>query len=113
MKRMICALLLPVFAAFAFSGCGGSEASASKRESIVSEAASKAESVVDDIGEGVTRAVSAVIDEADRMAENGQVSDGDGIIGNELPDTTLSEDEAVTEDMTETETETTIVAEAE
>ena len=113
MKRIICAMLLPMFAAISFAGCGGSKEAASKRESVVSEVATKAESVVDDIGEGVTRAVSAVIDEADRMAENGQVSDGDGIIGNEQPDTTQPETEARNEDTAVYETDTTVSDEAE
>ena len=103
MKRLFCVLFAAALISTVTAGCGGSKSDVSKRESIASNVASKAESVADNIGEGVTKAVSAVVDEAERMYDNGQVSDGDGVIGNEQPDSTGQED---TTDFTSADEET-------
>lgn len=79
---ILCAALV----AASFSGCGSDSKSAEKRESVISGAVSKVNGAADDVGEGVTAAVSAAGSELDRMLDNGQVSDGDGIIGNESSD---------------------------
>ena len=98
MKKMIVTLAALLTAA-AFGGCTGSKEDVSKRESMASNAQSvvsgvksDAGEVMDDIGEAVTGAVSAVTSEADRMLENGEVSDGDGVIGNESEDSADSTD---------------------
>ena len=66
------------------AGCGKTaEKATSKAESVVSEADSKASSMADNIRENITDAVSAIVSNADDMIDNGQISDSDGIIGNE------------------------------
>lgn len=101
MKKLFCVLCAAALISSVTAGCGGSESDVSKRESIASDVASNAESVADNIGEGVTKAVSAVVDEAEKMYDNGQVSDGDGVIGNEQTDNT--EDTTDGEDSTDTD----------
>ena len=98
MKKIICTLAALLTAA-AFCGCTGSKEDVSKRESmasgaqsVVSGVKSDAGEMMEDIGEAVTDAVSAVTSEADRMFENGEISDGDGVIGNEGEDATDSTD---------------------
>lgn len=99
MKKVF-AILCAALMTASFAGCGGDSKSAEKRESVVSGAVSKVNNVADDVGDGVTAAVSAAGSEIDRMLDNGQVSDGDGIIGNENNDdnTTGEGDEATTYD---------------
>lgn len=95
MKKILCLCLSALLAAFCVAGCSEAKSSmASDVGSAVSGAASHVGEAAEDIGEGVTGAVSAVVSEADRMAENGEVSDGDGVIGNEPTD-------AAGDDMTE------------
>ncbi len=93
MKKIICTLAALLTAA-SFCGCTGSKEDVSKRESqsVVSGVKSDAGEMMEDIGEAVTDAVSAVTSEADRMFENGEISDGDGVIGNEGEDATDSTD---------------------
>ena len=87
------------FAAVLISGLAGcgekAEKAASTAGSMASGVASNVGEAAEDVGEGVTAAVSAAMSEADRMFENGQISDGDGIIGNEGEETvpTLAEGE--------------------
>ncbi len=87
MKKIFCVLFAAALISSVTAGCGGSKSDVSKRESIASNVASNAESIADNIGEGVTKAVSAVVDEAEKMYDNGQVSDDDGVIGNEQDET--------------------------
>ena len=98
MKKMMITLAA-LLAAASFGGCTGSKEDVSKRESMASNAQSvvsgvksDAGEIMDDIGEAVSGAVSAVTSEADRMFENGEISDGDGVIGNEGEDATDSTD---------------------
>lgn len=79
MKKLIAITFAIVMAAAAFTGCNGGE----KAGSAVSQAASGAGSMVDKAGEGAKKAGSAIDDNAESMISNGQVSDGDGVIGNE------------------------------
>ncbi len=102
MKKLFCVLFAAALISSVTAGCGGSESDVSKRESIASDVASNAESIADNIGEGVTKAVSAVVDEAEKMYDNGQVSDGDGVIGNEQTDNT-EDTEDTTADGTDTD----------
>ena len=83
MKKMITMMMVAVLAISMLAGCGGSKQDVSHRESVASEVKSSVGSMADEIGEGVPDAVSKAVSEFDRMAENGEVSDGDGIIGNE------------------------------
>ena len=53
---------------------------------MASEAKSRVGEAAEDFGEAVTDAVSMITSEADRMYDNGQISDGDGVIGNEPTD---------------------------
>ncbi len=94
-------------AALMLSACAGckktADKAASKTDSAVSSVKSGAKSTVDDIREGATDAASAVVSHADDMFENGQISDGDGIIGNEDEETEPSSEPG---DITEAEDET-------
>lgn len=100
MKKII-AICMMAATLSVFAGCGKTaEKAASKTESAVSRFDSKVDSVAEDIGEGVTDAVSDILSRADDMIDNGQVSDGDGIIGNEDNDSE-TEPEMQTEDITD------------
>ena len=83
MKKIMAAFGAALLMALSLAGCGSSKQDVSHRESVASEVKSSVGSMADEIGEGVTDAVSKAVSEFDRMAENGEVSDGDGIIGNE------------------------------
>lgn len=96
MKKIICTVFAAALLLSALAGCGQkAENAASTAGSVASGVASNMGEAAEDVGEGVTAAVSAAMSEADRMYENGQISDGDGIIGNEDEETepTLAEDE--------------------
>lgn len=108
MKRII-AICMMAAALSAFAGCGKTaEKATSKAESAVSKFDSKMDSVAEEIGEGVTDAVSDILSRADDMIDNGQISDGDGIIGNEERET---EPETMPETMPEDNTDITEVTE--
>lgn len=84
MKKTTGIFLAALLMAASLAGCG------EKKDEMVSNmdsAASAAGSVVregaEDVSEAVTNAVSAVAENVDSMVENGEVSDGDGVIGNE------------------------------
>lgn len=102
MKRILGICFAAALMLSGLAGCGDkAENAASKANSAVSEVASNVGEVAEDVGEGVTAAASAAMSEVDRMIENGQVSDGDGIIGNEGEET----DPEITEDFTSEEIE--------
>ncbi len=95
MKRIISVCFAASMLLGSLAGCAKKADDAkSKVDSGVSAVVSGGRETVSDIGEGITKAVSGVVSEADRMYDNGQVSDGDGIIGNEdeTEDTTEPED---------------------
>ncbi len=101
MKKAIGICLAAAMMTAALAGCGGKQNdTASKMGSAVSGAMSNVGEAAEDIGEGVTAAASAVVSEADRMYDNGQISDGDGIIGNENEETEqpTTDDTETTED---------------
>lgn len=96
MKKLLCFGFFAAMMLGSLAGCGQkAENAASTAGSVVSGVASNMGEAAEDVGEGVTAAVSAAMSEADRMMENGQISDGDGIIGNEGEETvpTLAEGE--------------------
>ena len=93
MKKIICIMFAALMMTASLSGCGGDSSEAvSNRESMASDVKSKAEEIGDDVREGVTDAAQAVTDSLDRMFSDGQVSDGDGVIGNESDDVDEIED---------------------
>ncbi len=101
MKKIICIVFAALTMIASLSGCGGDSSEAvSNRESMASDVKSKVDNVGDDVREGVTDAVDAVTDNVDRMISDGQVSDGDGVIGNEDEDIDGTEDTTNT-DLTE------------
>ena len=99
MKKLIAVLFVAVMMFVTLAACNNSnERKAAKVESAASDVKSDVAGAADNIGEGVTAAVSAVTSQADQMIENGQISDGDGIIGNEgNDDATLSSTEPTTD----------------
>ena len=99
MKRVISVCFAAAMLIASFSGCDKTaEKAKSKTESAASAIASNTRSDMDNIGEGITEAVSAVVSEADRMYDNGVISDGDGVIGNEDEDSQTDETTDITDD---------------
>ena len=86
MKKIICIAAAALLLGISCAACGNSEKDVSARESMASEAKSRVGEAAEDFGEAVTDAVSVITSEADRMYDNGQISDGDGVIGNEPTD---------------------------
>ena len=79
----------------------------SKMDSVASAAGSNVREGAEDVGEAVTNAVSAVAENVDSMVDNGEVSDGDGVIGNEDNNNndTPDHEESETADSTATDAE--------
>ena len=80
MKKVLC-IIAAALTVCAFSGCDSS--SSSKAASEASAFSSRAESAGDNIAEGMSDAASFITSRTESMIENGQISDGDGFIGNE------------------------------
>ena len=98
MKKIICIMFAALMMTSSLAGCGGDSSEAVyNRESMASDVKSKAEGIGDDVREGVTDAAQAVTDSIDRMFSDGQISDGDGVIGNESDDADETEDTTVTD----------------
>lgn len=86
MKKIFCPIFAALLMLTAFSGCGETaEKTVSAGEQMITDAVSDAGEIAQGIKDDVTDAVSD-IDNGDSMMDNGEVSDGDGIIGNEDDD---------------------------
>ena len=85
MKKIFAIAFASVICASAMTGCGCNMANnaASTVSQVASDAVSGAGRVVDDVGSGDSNAVSSIANNT-----NGNVSDDDGIIGNETQPTT-------------------------
>lgn len=83
MKRIIAVIFASMLMITAFAGCNAGKNATSTVSDAASDVASGAEKVVNDAGDGLKKAGSAVDENADKMKNNGEVSDGDGVIGNE------------------------------
>lgn len=83
MKKTVIAICAALLLGLSCAGCGGSPQDVSNRESVASGVKSSVGEAMSNVGEGVTDAVSAIVDRSEKMIEDGQISDGDGIIGNE------------------------------
>ena len=105
MRKIICMVFASLMMLTAFSGCGETaEKTVSAGEQMITDAVSDAGEIAQGIKDDVTDAVSDINDNMDQMQDNGKVSDGDGIIGNEDNDnredgTDVIED--ITEDVTD------------
>ena len=78
-KRIICAAFAALTLTAALAGCGNEGSSSS----VTSDMKSNAKELVSDIREEITQAQTDITEAVERMYSDGQVSDGDGIIGNE------------------------------
>ena len=100
MKKIFAIAFAAVISASSMTGCGCNMANnaASTVSQVASDAVSGAGRVVDDVGSGASNAVSGIADNT-----NGNVSDDDGIIGNETqPDTEKATDSTEATTMTDT-----------
>lgn len=95
MKKIIALALSSMMIAAAFSGCG--ENAASTVSQTASDAVSGAGRVVDDVGDGISQAASDAESDMEETKSNGDVNDGNGIIGDE-------------DETTEPDTEATVTA---
>lgn len=104
MKKIFCPIFAALLMLTAFSGCGETtEKTVSAGEQMITDAVSDAGEIAQGIKDDVTDAVSD-IGNGDSMMDNGEVSDGDGIIGNEDDDNREDRTDAI-EEITEDETD--------
>ncbi len=100
MKRITALALIGMMAAAMLTGCG--ENAASTTSQVASDAVSGAGRVVDDIGDGVSQAVSDSNSAITSTVDNGEVSDRDGVIGDNDDTESASEQDATEEVTSET-----------
>ena len=78
LKKSVCIIFAALMMTAALAGCKDDSSS-----SVTSDMKSNAEELVSDIREGATEAQTDITEAMDRMYSDGQVSDGDGMLGNE------------------------------
>ena len=91
MKKILMLGCASIMLLTAFTGCGAANNAASTASQIASDAASGAGQVVKDAGDGVSKTVEGASRNVSSMADNGAVSDNDGVIG-DADDTTYAEE---------------------
>ena len=82
MKKIFAFGCVSIMLLAALTGCGAANNAASTASQVASDAMSGAGQIVSDAGKGVSKTVEDASKNVSSMAENGKVSDSDGVIGN-------------------------------